>query len=136
MPRTTRDGLEFGPNDSGKLYMSMNYHRGTRNPNKSTWHQDFKPQEEYELFDRGDRDAWRCARGHQWGIAEDGSRRLGSGGERVSFCPMNENLTVPWHGYPVFAEGAYKVPEEVIAIWEDGCVVGRITAKRLRRESI
>lgn len=132
-PTQTKDGLVFGPNSKGNRYIAMYYHRQTRNPNKSLWDPSFTVVEEYELFNLSDVNNWSCQAGNKWGILDDGRRKLGSDGQRISFCPSNGNPQDPWHGYPVSTVSMdYAVPEEVLQLWETNKVVSSITARRIR----
>lgn len=132
-PIPTKAGLQYGPTASGKLDISVYHHRNTANGKKTLWDSAFKPSEEYLLFELGDGSGWFCSEGNLWGILDDGRRRLGTGGERLSFCPLNPNATLPWHGYPVStASHDYEVPEDVMEKWEIFEVISKITARRIR----
>ena len=130
--RQTREGVEFGPTGTGKLYLSAFHHRGTRNVNKTCWRSEFTPEREFGLFAEGDGKDWFCADGHLWCIADGGRTVLGKGGERIGFCPHVAEPVRRWHGYPVRAVVDYDVPEEVVCRWEEGKEISPITARRIR----
>lgn len=96
----TSDGIEFGPNDSGKPYISLNAHRGSR-PHKSKWRTEVTPPMEYGIFCDADGNEWNDNSGHYWGVLNRGDTVLGMVGERLSKFPCTSNDNDPWHGYPV-----------------------------------
>src|SRR5260370_1658744 len=97
----TPDGLIFGPNKSGRKYISLNYHRGSGdNRHKSIW--TIKHDEEYGIFCDGDEGNWQDPndKGPYWGIFNHGLTEVGSEEERLCKFPYNENSKNPWHGFP------------------------------------
>src|SRR4051812_48659731 len=81
-----QDGVHFGPTASGKFYVSMYTHRGTR-PNKTSWDSTVSPAEEFKLFCCSDDNNWRDGRGHYWSHKDGGASELGTGGERIAKHP-------------------------------------------------
>lgn len=136
MPELEPDGFVYGPNASGKKYKSLNYHRNMPRPGKTRWADVFTRDHEYELFDTCDRNNWRCADGHYWGTL-NGKFQLGMTEERFSFCPVNTNPRVPWHGYPVRGSGKdYQIPESILEAWLEDGIITDIIAKRIRSAKI
>lgn len=136
MPTIEPDGFLYGPNQTGKTYKSLNYHRNAPRPNKSRWSEAFSRDNEFELFNVCDKQKWLCIDGNYWGTI-DGKYLLGTEEERFSFCPSNSNSLVPWHGYPVRGSSRdYKIPEQVIQMWLNAKVIDGIIAKRIRSAKI
>src|SRR5947209_5127455 len=93
-------GIQFGPNGSGKLYLSMFAHRGG-NPRKSKWLDSVAPPTEYDVFCRADEDDRCDSAGNYWGMLDVEASPLGTRGERLAKFPRNKVPAAPWHGYPV-----------------------------------
>lgn len=130
------DGFLFGPNNSGKTYKSLNYHRNAPKPGKSRWSEGFSRDEEYQLFCVCDAENWACVDGNYWGT-RDGIFALGTTQERFSFFPLNANPLVPWHGYPIKGSSRdYRVPESIIELWLKAGKINGIIAKRIRSAKI
>lgn len=130
------DGFLFGPNDSGKTYKSLNYHRNAPKPGKSRWSETVSRDEEYDLFCVCDKENWSCVDGHYWGTL-NGIFALGTADERFSFFPSNANPLVPWHGYPIKGSSRdYRVPEPIIEMWLKAGMINGIIAKRIRSAKI
>jgi hypothetical protein len=133
------DGIVFGPNGSGKRYISLNYHRGTPTKNKSTWSESLTRRTEFRIFCSADTGAWFDTRGNYWGIRDKGNTVLGTRGERIAKFPANGNPTLPWHGYPASPnrKGAGDTPpNELVKKWEDDGHISRPWARRLRKDWI
>lgn len=134
----TSSGIEFGPNASGKFYIALNAHRGSR-PDKSRWLPLIRPVQEYKIFCIADSNDWRCSRGHYWGIASGGSTVLGFHGERLSKFPRNTNTASPWHGYPVSPRvgGDRDSPEDILVEkWIEDGTVAKSFGRRVQRRKI
>lgn len=128
------DGICFGPNGSGKVYVSMFVHRGG-NPRKSQWLASVTPTTEYEVFCRADSQDWRDSAHNYWGVLDAEASSLGTRGERLAKFLRNEVETAAWHGYPVSpASGsAGDTPEDVLVeswISAGSVAVGRKIQRR------
>lgn len=127
-------GIRFGPTPNGKVYISLNAHRGAR-PWKTVWNPNITPQMEYGLFERSDVGDWTDPRGHYWSFAaKDGSVCTGQTRERLAKHPKVSNATDPWHGYPVspLRTGDADAPaDDLVAFWLKGDVITRTFARRI-----
>ena len=94
--RVTANGLIFGPNASGKLYIAVYYHRGSGSSLKGCWSDNVPPPLEYEIFCLADHGHWCDSDDHYWGVHDGGRAVLGTRGERLSKFPVNRNATNPW----------------------------------------
>jgi hypothetical protein len=128
-------GIEFGPTPSGKMYISLNAHRGARR-GKSIWHSNISPMQEYGLFARSDQNDWFDIRGHYWSFASsDGLTPTGTARQVLAKHPCISNLSDPWHGYPVSPKqtGDADAPaDELVGVWLDSKVITRTFARRIR----
>lgn len=126
-------GIEFGPNGSGKRYLSLYAHRGA-NYRKSMWA--MPPPEEYRVFCSSDYGNWSDHGGNLWGIDDGGNTVLGLRGERLSKFPRPTNATNPWHGYPVspMEDGDRGAPPDLLVErWISTGVVSRTIGRRIQR---
>jgi hypothetical protein len=137
---TTESGILFGPNGSGKRYISLFYHRPTgARAHKRAWHPSVPPPDEFTIFDQADQGHWRDDDGHYWAIGDAGARVLGQRGERLAHFPQNENAGDPWHGYPVspLERGDDDAPpDEFVEAWIRGGVVSKTLGRRIQRRKI
>jgi hypothetical protein len=133
----TPAGLQFGPTDSGKIYLSMYAHRQERR-RKSTWSDLVPPADEYGIFVAADSGNWKDG-GHYWGIRDASGSVLGTGGERLSKFPRNQVRTAPWHGYPVSASaarGAGLPSDRLVKRWIEDGTVTRTVGRKIQRRRI
>lgn len=139
-PTRTRDGLIFGPNGTGKKYISLFYHRGSGSPrDKSCWHKDVSPPKEYGIFCAADLKNWVDSRGHYWSMHNKGETVLGTRGERLSKFPYNANHKDPWHGFPVspLERGdADAPPDDFVESWIANGVISKTFGRRIQRRKI
>jgi hypothetical protein len=132
-PSAVPGGLLFKHTRTGKSYISLHYHRDPKRAAKSRWHEDFKPQDEFNLFDQADHGEWQCDKGDYWAVAGDQIRALGSRGEILAKFPRTSNADDPWHGYPFEPRAVdFTIPSAVVARWQEAKVISRIVAKRIR----
>ena len=136
---TTTDGIVFGPTAAGTQYISLNYHRGGRRPDKNFWSPAFPPQDEFALFETAEAaPAWEDAQQHLWGVSDQGETELGLRGERVAKFPCPQNPTDQWHGYPVSPKerDTDRPPDEVIDLWIELGAITRVWARRIQRRKV
>ena len=76
------DGILFGPTLSGKLYLSVYYHRQpNRSQDKCIWC--IPPTQEYKIFNEIFNDKnWQDSDRHYWGVHNQGNSPLGTLDER------------------------------------------------------
>jgi hypothetical protein len=137
--RAGQGGVEFGPTASGKLYLSLYYHRPPgNNAHKSKWHAQITPQDEYSIFDDSDTNNFQCAAGHYWGFKDDGKIVLGCEQEVLCKFPRNNNPAVPWHGFPVspLGDGDGGSPDDafVVRLRQEGRISKVFENRILRRK--
>ena len=131
-------GIRFGPNGSGKLYVSLYAHRGDR-PQKSTWLREVPPPTEYDIFCWADTGDWRDDSGHYWGIRDGGRAALGCRGERLAKFPCCLNPSDPWHGYPVspLEDGERAAPPgDFVERWRIAGIINRTIRRRILSRKI
>ena len=134
----TESGILFGPNASGRTYLSVFTHRGSR-PQKNRWSPDVPPPMEYRIFCAADRGNWQCYRGHYWGLHDGGKTVLGYCGERLCKFPCPSNDSDPWHGYPVspMADGDRDTPpDELVEHWIQTRVITRLLQRPVRAKNV
>jgi hypothetical protein len=130
---TTPAGILFGPNDSGKQYLSTFAHRGGM-AGKAEWV--VPPPTEYDIFCSADAGNWRDVDGHYWGVHLAGDAIVGSRGERLCKFPYNENERNPWHGYPVspLLRGDDDAPpDDVVNKWIEDGIISVTKGRRIQR---
>lgn len=128
-------GVLFGPNASGKTYISLDQHRGVADDQKSTWHDGFARPAEYELFSTADAREWLDEKGNYWAVHNGGLTVLGSRGEHIAKFPRTSNNRDPWHGYPVSPKRRGLVdlpPDYCVERWEATEAIDRVWARRIR----
>jgi hypothetical protein len=127
-------GIAFGPNNSGKRYVSVYAHRGNR-PQKSKWV--VAPQQEYGLFCAADDGNWSDDNGNYWSLHDNGQAVLGMMGERLAKFPFTA-ADEPWHGYPVSTrEGDENSPPDfLVERWIASAVVSKTFGRRIERRKI
>lgn len=132
--------MQFGPNKTGKFYISIFYHRGTnRLVFKNKWHPDISPFTEYEIFCFADDGNWFDARGHYWGVRERGEAILGCSGERLCKFPKTSNVIDPWHGFPVspMEDGDdYRPSDDIVEAWIATGIVSKTFGRRIQRRKV
>jgi hypothetical protein len=143
--RRTPDGLVFGPNKSGKEYISLDYHRGGANrlkgttvssSPKTTWRSTISRKREYSTFCLVDERSWYDGTGRGWGILDMGRTILGSAGERLCTFPKPSNSPDPWHGYPISTRDGVRdhaPPDYLIDAWKNSGVISHIVATKIKR---
>jgi hypothetical protein len=135
----SQPGIMFGPNDSGKTYISLYSHRGTR-PQKHRWDPSVPPQREYGLFCTSDQGGWQDLSGHYWGFGNlEGTEVIGTQGERLCKFPRTSNEHDPWHGYPVspLIEGDTDAPPDaLVESWLNTQTISRTFARRIQRRKV
>jgi len=133
-------GLQFGPNKTGKLYLSVFYHRGNgRIKYKNKWHPTIHPSTEYHIFCKADYRNWSDSHGHYWGVHDGGVIILGIRGEILCKFPHNANPTTPWHGFPVspMENGDCDAPPfEFVEDWIRNGVVSKTLGRRIQRRKV
>jgi hypothetical protein len=133
MGQATPGGIVFGPNATGKRYLSTYHHRGSGSrQHKSIWAETISPSKECCLFYTAERENWQCSDQHYWGILDGGKTPLGKGGERLSKFPCPSNTTDPWHGYPVFS-GDDAPPDDFIEQWIARDVISKTTGRKIQK---
>jgi hypothetical protein len=138
----TSAGIRFGPNASGKLYISLFIHRQTfATLDKSMWHNSVSPQDEYGIFCTADAHNWHDAQGDFWGLLQERGSIIviGVAGERICKFPLNANERDPWHGYPVSPKlrgDDDSPPDAVVERWIDSGVVTRTFGRRVQRRKV
>lgn|SRR5262249_8857975 len=131
----TPSGILFGPNGSGKMYMSLYAHRGS-NPRKHQWLSAISPKMEFDIFCIADCSDWRDTTGNYWGIHDQGRTVLGTRSEKLCKFPCTSNSTDPWHGYPVSPseEGDKDAPpDDFVEKWISTSVVSKVFGRRIQR---
>lgn len=134
----TPSGISFGPNRSGKTYLSLYIHRGTR-AQKHQWSVNVSPSREYDIFCSADEGNWKDTQGHYWGVYAGGQTVLGSRGERLCKFPRTSNIEDPWHGYPVspMEEGDKDAPpDDFVENWIATRIVSKTFGRRIQRRKI
>lgn len=132
------DGILFGPNPSGKTYLSAYIHRGLR-PKKSMWASEIKPDLEYHTFCLADEGIWCDALGNYWGVRGQGTVVLGQRGERLCKFPRTVNAVDPWHGYPTspLENGDPDCPPTALVVkWRTSEVINRETELKILKRKI
>lgn len=130
------DGHKFGPNASGKIYISLNYHRSGRT-DKSNWC--VSRQKEYEIFCAADTGNWSDFKGNYWGVGDpEGRTELGTKGELICKFPRTSNTTDPWHGFPVHRDDHDKhaPPLEFVEQWIALAVVTKTFGRRIQKGKV
>jgi hypothetical protein len=126
--RKTSNGIEFGPTQSGKIYLCAKWHRGRQNTtHKTKWIITYK--EEFEVFCCADDADWKDDAGNYWSIKN--GEAIGDNDERVAKFPVTQNSHDPWHGYPV-RHDRDKPPLRLIYFWKENSLINRVLARRLR----
>jgi hypothetical protein len=139
---STQLGIQFGPNGTGKKYLSYNEHRGNGDPRfKSKWHPDITPLTEYQIFCNADHGNWYCSQGHYWGVDIDNNNKpktLGCRREILCKFPHNANPSIPWHGFPVSPENGDNdtPPSDFIENWINNGVVSRTLGRKIQRRKV
>lgn len=131
------DGVYYGPTETGKCYVSMYTHRGTR-PKKTRWSSKVAPDDEFLLFKVSDENSYVDARGHYWSFGDsEGRLVLGSDDERLAKHPAVSNDFDRWHGYPVSpkrsSDGDAPTDDLVIKLRDAGKISRTFAARILRR---
>ena len=136
----TSSGIKFGPNPTGKFYISINYHRGNnRSALKNKWHPYIKPPLEYQIFCAADCESWYDTSGHGWGMHNQGNTIIGTQGERLCKFPRTSNESDPWHGFPVspMESGDDDAPsDEFIENWISTGVISKTFGRRIQRRKV
>lgn len=129
-----KDG-QFGPTNKNHFYFPVPYHNSTaaRRGEKTTWV--LKKNQQYEVFRVSDEGDWICNKCKGlFSILDNASIVLGINEERISFFPTPQNVSDPWHGYPVTSY-EYDISDELIDKWlENEIIDNRIYLKLLRRQ--
>jgi hypothetical protein len=130
----TPSGIEFRFTCSGKTYVSLHYHRGQPDENKSTWDDSFSRLDEFYLFDASDGANWYHG-GDYYGIVQDAARVVGSRGEHAAIFPATQNTSDPWHGYPLLIRRSRDdvVPNPIIDRWVEEGHLSFYDGERLKR---
>jgi hypothetical protein len=140
LARATSSGIEFGPNDKGKYYISIFYHRGNNRPGlKNKWDPDVPPLQEYEIFCYADYGDWFDQHDHYWGVHAAGNTVLGCQGERLCKFPRTSNRSDPRHGYPVspMLNGDDDAPsDEFVEGWIVRGVISKTFGRRIQRRKV
>src|SRR5262245_27703375 len=132
------DGIHFGPNGSGKLYLSMFAHRGAI-PRKSQWLPSVSPPDEYGVFCTADEHDWCDEARNYWGLLDDQATPLGTRGERLAKFPTNAVRTAPWHGYPVSPGSGRQgdaPTDALVDVWIDAGSVTKTIGRKIQRRRI
>ncbi len=136
----TSSGILFGPNNSGKMYISVYNHRGSGSRvYKNQWLSTITPAIEYTIFCDADDGNWKDYNGHYWGVHNRGITVLGDCREHLSKFPKTSNLTDHWHGYPVSPrESGDKdaPPDDFVESWISIGVVSKTFGRRIQRRKI
>jgi hypothetical protein len=135
--QVTADGIVFGPNSSGKTYLSWYAHRGA-DRGKSRWLDDLPPAEEYTIFCHSDEHNWSDPGGNYWGIRGADGRPLGTRGERIAKFPNNSAPATPWHGYPTLSSGrgGGAPPDSLVTQWIGDRQVTRTFGLKIQRRKV
>ena len=133
-------GVQFGPTQSGKVYISLHQHRGSGAPaHKHQWCDQISRVMEFGIFDTADYQNWCDRDGHFWGIHDRGQTVLGVRGERLSKFPRTSNSSDPWHGYPVspLERGDDDAPpDEFVERWIETGAVSKTFGRRIQRRKV
>lgn len=78
---------EYVPDDGGKHYFSLNYHR-KKSQHKSAWLRAIGRDREYGLFDVADKRGW-CDVTYIWNVGRGGKEILGTDDERIDVRGCN-----------------------------------------------
>lgn len=137
--QTLTDRVVFTPEDGGRKYESLDYHRKhiTGKKNKTLWRDEISRVEEFLLFRKSEARNWLCTNGNFWVVGEDadGKHLLGQGRERIACFPKRSNANEPWHGYPCRADAAVP-PAQILSVWVNSGVITRSFKRRLQRELV
>jgi hypothetical protein len=132
------DGIHFGPNGSGKLYLSMFAHRGGTS-RKSQWLTAVPPPSEYGVFCHADESEWCDSAQNYWGVLDDRASPLGTRGERIAKFPCSKVPAAPWHGYPVSPGSGSPgdAPEDdLVEEWMSTGSVTKAVGRKIQRRRI
>jgi hypothetical protein len=137
----TPAGLLFGPNHSGKKYLSSYAHRrnNPRDRHKSHWLPSVTPLMEFGIFCSADRASWRDGSGNYWGLHSGTRTILGVRGERLCKFPYTSNATDPWHGFPVspLERGDNDAPPDTLVDdWVSAGVISRVAGRKIQRRKL
>jgi hypothetical protein len=134
--KTTSDGNEYGPTAKGKMYLSINKHRGCGSlQHKSTWA--ILPDLEYEIFCSSDDNFWHDEKNNYWGVSNQGQTLLGKEGERICKFPCPTNDSDFWHGYPTFSyRKGDAPPDSLVQAWIEQNIVRKETGRKIQKLKI
>ncbi len=133
-PRHKRnsDGL-YGPTTRQHFYQPANYHRITARskPGKTRWC--IKEGEEYEVFRLAD-EPWWFSQVHQclFSIVDGGKEILGENGERLAKFAFPQNLSDPWHGFPVLSD-EHKPEPDLLDMWQNKGIIPHHVRMKIER---
>lgn len=137
----SRAGLTFGPNGTGKTYLSRKDHWYTSSDRRrNKWAKSCQPPDEYSLFCDADTHSWYGTGVHLWGLRK-GLLKIGTTGERIALFRAPANATDPWHGYPVSArdpqrELEHRPDPELVQRWLEEYYIDSVDAARINRGKV
>jgi hypothetical protein len=119
-------------------YQALYYHRtNSSNPAKSHWR--LTAADECHTFCESRDYGWTDATGTYWYFSFDG-QPVGTREEVLAQYPAPQNLTDPWHGYPISAAPKAimkrSVPLSVIDLWSASPGMPKYLENRLRKRQL
>jgi len=113
----------FGPTSENNYYKPIYYHNknAVNNSNKSKWI--LKDGEQYEVFRLSDEGKWKCDENDGlFSILMNGNEILGQNEERIAFFRTPQNISDPWHGFPIYSSD-FEPSAKLIDKWFDDKII-------------
>ncbi len=118
-------------------YQALHYHRPQSASQKSHWA--ITAADECHTFCESRDSGWSDADGNYWFFGFE-SDPIGTRGEVLAHFPMPQNLSDPWHGFPIStAAKAFMrrvVPLSVIESWSNEPGMPKYLENRLRKRQL
>lgn len=133
------NGITFGPNNSGKLYLSDYRHRGNGDSRfKSFWLTTVPAWMEFEIFCDSDDKQLADEDGNLFGCLNDGESEVGTEGEVLCKFWDPRNATNPWHGHPVSPSlrTADELEIDLVQQWIDKQLISRTFGRNIQKAKV
>lgn len=129
----------YGPTKKGKYYLPKpDHNRNSTNRHKSKWAINDNQQFGVFIIAETPEDELFCVENDCYFAAVDNCKEvLGTADERVAKFPSPQNLSDPWHGYPVRCLETQNIPsDELLDKMVEKNVISDITRRRIERKVI
>jgi hypothetical protein len=137
--RPGHSGVTFGPNTSGKLYLSDYRHRGNGDARyKSFWLATIPASTEFEIFCVSDTKNLLDEDGNLFGCLDDGETEIGTKGEVLCKFWNPHNQVNPWHGHRVSPSlrSADEIKIPTVQQWIDSQSITRTFGRSIQRGEV